>query len=133
MSERPIIVGRVYAKWCKYCKILDPEWEKMKPLLKKFPHKLEEFEDSNIHKLDEFNNENAEYLHHQKVKNRPFPTIFRIKNGKIEYYEGDRKARKMADWFMGKKHIVRTHKHRGGGGSRRRKSHKIRRTRRHRL
>ena len=140
-SHTSTIVGLVSADWCKYCQKLAPEWIKMKTILEKanFPHELQEFKDINIHVLDKFNRENAEFLHHQKVNNRPVPTIFRIgSSGKIEYYKGDRKAHAMANWFMSKSiaHSAKsaTHykqKHRGGGGgSRRRKTRKCRRTRR---
>ena len=32
--KKSIIVGEIYADWCGHCKVLKPEWEKMKTMIK---------------------------------------------------------------------------------------------------
>ena len=99
--KQTVVVGKIYAKWCGFCKELAPEWMKLKHYLT-YKHKqlmpksniaynvisIEQTEmDKKIPLL------NKAYLANstQKViKPNGFPTIFRIYNGQLEYYNGSR-------------------------------------------
>jgi thiol-disulfide isomerase/thioredoxin len=100
-----VIVGKIYADWCGHCQTLGPEWKKMKTLMHKKKGKkhlvyaeIEEKEiESKLRKLEKD--------HRVTVSANGFPTLFRIEKGKVVYYDGERRADKMSEWFL-----------RGGGG-----------------
>ena len=95
-----VIAGMVFAVWCGHCKALKPEWKKLKNMLKSDRRvKLEQVEQSQENtKLVRLNNQ---YLSHspQKIKANGYPTIFKIVNGKLEYYDGERTAVKLFNWI----------------------------------
>jgi thiol-disulfide isomerase/thioredoxin len=106
-NKKPIIIGLIHAKWCIHCRMLIPKWIKMKKNINKKVKmgifekpKFVVIEHSKIYKLDKFNNTNSEYLNHQQVQSQGFPTIFRIKDGKIDYYKDVRDPVVMEKWFM---------------------------------
>jgi|LauGreDrversion4_2_1035121.scaffolds.fasta_scaffold00999_12 hypothetical protein len=105
-----VIAGMVFAVWCGHCKALKPEWKKLKNMLKS-DHRvqLEQVEQSQENtKLVRLNNQ---YLSHspQKIVANGYPTIFKIVDGKVEYYNGERDAIKMFNW------ITATFRKRGEG------------------
>jgi thiol-disulfide isomerase/thioredoxin len=120
MENETPIVGMMYAKWCPHCNVLEPNWKKMEEEVK---DKIEvrSFEESDDR--DEFQQFEKKY----PVKLQSgYPTLFRIENGNIEYYSGDRDAESLIKWALGKK----------TGGTRRRryrphKSHKKSHAKRH--
>jgi thiol-disulfide isomerase/thioredoxin len=95
-----VIAGMVFAVWCGHCKALEPEWKKLKNMLKSDRRvKLEQVEQSQENtKLVRLNNQ---YLSHspQKIVANGYPTIFKIVDGKVEYYDGQRDAVKMFNWI----------------------------------
>ena len=100
-----IIVGKVYANWCGYCKQLAPEWSKLKKSLKRV--QFVEIEEKQINKKQHFESKYAKYLN--SINNKPqlevngYPTIFKIHpNRKIEYYNGPRIASAMKKWIFPK-------------------------------
>ncbi len=108
--KKPIIIGRIHAKWCGHCKTLDPKWKKMVGNIKngvkngkyrKYPH-IEDMESENISKgkLKKFNSDNKEYFGGNDVKFDGFPTLFKVEGGKIDYYGGERETNDMEKWFM---------------------------------
>jgi thioredoxin-like negative regulator of GroEL len=99
-TKSAITVGLIYANWCGHCQALKPEWRKMKRGLHgKNCHYLE-IEDSDPHKDRKMAHVNSR-LKMGKLEVNGYPTVFRIKDGKIEYYQGDRSASAMAQWFKG--------------------------------
>ena len=48
--------------------------------------------DTKLQKLQQENN--------VQLKLEGYPTIFRIENGKVDYYNGNRQANQMAEWYL---------------------------------
>lgn len=119
MENETPIVGMMYAKWCPHCKVLEPAWKEMEKQVK---DKIE------VRSFEESDNQQElkEFQYPVKLQSG-YPTLFRIENGNIEYYSGDRDAESLIKWALGKK----------TGGTRRRryrrqhKSHKKNHTKRH--
>ena len=98
--KNSIVVGKIYADWCHYCQELIPVWKEMKKQLsgkniifKEIEQKLES---------QEINDINYTYLvgSNEKLVSKGYPTIFMIKNGKLNYFNGPRTAKTIADWTM---------------------------------
>lgn len=118
-KHHPIVIGHLYASWCGYCKQLDPHWKKMKANIAKKPYhpipKYLDIESQYLGMLDEFHKMNHDVLNGQTIPQNGFPTIFRIKNGKIDTYNGERTPEAMEKWFMeGSLDSHRKTSHRGG-------------------
>ena len=79
--------------------------------------KYMEIEATDVHLIDEFNKNSPKSMFIDKA--RGYPTIYKITGGKIEYYTGERDAKKMAAWMLNKKNIT-------GGKTRKLKSKKRR-------
>jgi thiol-disulfide isomerase/thioredoxin len=110
-TDKDIVIGKIYAEWCGHCQMLKPEWEKMKNNLKKSNLKYKFYE---IEQTDEDNgiqSINETYLKNADKKlelQGGYPTIFKIVDGKIEYYNGERDSASMEQWIT---------KQRNGGGN----------------
>ena len=109
-------IGKIHADWCSHCISLKKEWDAMKKemeyafgrSIKKTDLSYYDFEDSEHRKrqghfiekgIDDYNNT---FLAHNDIKlavHGGFPTIFKLLDGKLEYYEGNRDAKSMMSWF----------------------------------
>ena len=99
-SKKHIIVGKVYADWCGHCKALKPEWKQMKSRINQTKGRknivYSEIEANQINtKLKKLQKEN-----NIQLKVEGYPTLFRIENGKVDYYNGNREAKQMAEWYL---------------------------------
>lgn len=109
--KNTLIIGKIYADWCGHCIALVPEWKKMKQMVyeKRFENTNVIFKeigdtkenkkrgikmDSLIAKLNKDNRAGQEPV---KIDGG-FPTIFKIYNGKLEYYKGSRDAKSIFEW-----------------------------------
>ena len=109
-------VGRIHADWCGHCVSLKGEWNKLKNMfrhhagrsLKNVTIDHHDFEDSEDQKMQghfvdkELEKYNRTHLEHSNVKvalQGGFPTIFRVLNGQLEYYNGERVAPSLFSWF----------------------------------
>jgi thiol-disulfide isomerase/thioredoxin len=109
-----LIIGKIYADWCGHCIALMPEWKKLKNRIK---HQsvgnvnviFKELGDTKENKakgitvdslIQQFNAKNKANQEKLKVDGG-FPTIFKIYNGKLEYYKGARDADSMYSWVSG--------------------------------
>jgi hypothetical protein len=91
----PIIIGKVYADWCGYCQALKPKWEQLKRILPKGRVQTVEIEETETDKRAQF-----EKTHKKTINVSGYPTIFKIVNGKIEYYTGPREPEDMKRWVL---------------------------------
>ena len=104
---KKIVCGLVYANWCGHCAALKPKWAQMYKNIhakvrknKYYDPLFASFEDTNLDLLREFNEKNADYLDNQSVEHSGYPTLFKIQDGKISYYNGEREPEPMERWFM---------------------------------
>jgi thiol-disulfide isomerase/thioredoxin len=91
-------IGKVYAKWCGYCKVLKPEWDIMKRSLKR--NKDVEIVQVEINQTAKLNKLKKKY---PDLVIKGYPTIFKIDNNGIQYYSGERLANDMAYWALDQK------------------------------
>jgi len=99
-KKNVIVVGKVYADWCGHCQMLKPEWAKMKHRIHSKKGKghvvFAEIEEKDIGtKLKKLEQE-----HGVTVQANGYPTLFRISNGKVHYYNGNRQSNTMANWYL---------------------------------
>jgi thiol-disulfide isomerase/thioredoxin len=101
-AKRPaVVVGKIYANWCGHCTALAPEWEKMKSQLKSKHSSIvfEEIEQSEeAVKLNRVNRLYRKGAVKQVAMQDGYPTIFKIVNGKLSYYNGPRTADALVRW-----------------------------------
>ena len=93
-------VGLIYANWCGHCQALKPEWKKMKRGLHGTNCHYLEIDDSDDHKDRKIAHVNTR-LTSGKLTINGYPTVFKIKDGVLEYYQGERSSPAMAQWFKG--------------------------------
>jgi hypothetical protein len=99
-NKNMIIVGKVYADWCGHCKSLAPEWNKMTKHIRKMKGKhnvaFVKIEEKQIEpKL-----RNIEKHAGVKIHVNGYPTLFRVSDGKVTYYNGNRTSEQMANWYL---------------------------------
>lgn len=111
------IFGLIHANWCGHCQQLMPIWKELKTELLNNSNKNKiriveiESEDSDKdYKIDELNNKYI--LNGDKISIEGFPTIFKIYDGKLEYFSNNRDYETMKNWILQKPLV-----NRGGGGN----------------
>ena len=102
-KQTRIVVGKIYAEWCGHCQMMEHDWDNLKRDLGE--NKKIEFVDDIEQKneTDDVNNVNEKYLKKSRVKlslQEGYPTIFKIKNGKLSYFNGERKYDAMKKWCL---------------------------------
>jgi len=109
-------IGKIYADWCGHCQTLQPEWDRMKNDMKlamgrslqNIHIEFVEMGDTPKNKAKGLTVEgmitkyNGKHLPNsvEKVKSDGYPTLFKVLNGKLEYYSGNRDASSMYTWYM---------------------------------
>ena len=109
-----IVVGKLYMNGCIHCDSLVEPWNQMEKKIGKMVEVIDiESRDLDT-KLEKIN---AEFKTDVSVQGG-FPTIFKIQNGKVEYYEGERTAPELIKWvlitFAIKRKSKKSHKINGG-------------------
>jgi thiol-disulfide isomerase/thioredoxin len=99
-KQNTVIFGKVYADWCGHCKALEKEWDHMKKNIhKKGKNKhivFVQINEKNMGtELRKIETDNGVTIHVSG-----FPTLFRIENGTVKYYNGERTSDKMSEWFL---------------------------------
>jgi thiol-disulfide isomerase/thioredoxin len=107
MGHKMLIIGKIYADWCGHCRILKPEWNKMKYNIKNHkPHNMHQVRYIEIEQAQEqpkVDKVNKIYLSGSEKKlalQGGYPTIFKITQGMLEYYNGPRNAEMMQKWAL---------------------------------
>ena len=100
-----LIIGRIYSNGCPHCIAMQKEWDLLKSLVSKNKRvKVEDIEASdnqegNISRVNKVYGVKGSLLHVVEG----YPTIFKIVNHRVHYFEGERTAKSILFWAMGKK------------------------------
>jgi len=86
VGENKKIIGRFYANWCGHCQRMAQDWKKVVQLLN---DELKGFSYFNIEHGNNMEKHKKNLEQHVKgeVKVDGFPTIFKVIDGKIEYFD----------------------------------------------
>lgn len=87
----------VYADWCGHCNQMKPEWNEMKNRLGANIETIE-IEDSDFDKEMKIRELEDRKLKGEKLEILGYPTMFKIQNGRADYYGGNRTADAMTEW-----------------------------------
>jgi len=98
--KKPIIVGLIYAEWCGHCKDMKKDWKNLTIFLKGKVAKIHEIESTDADKETKINKLNNKYSG-ERLQGNSFPVIFKIKNNKIQIYNGERDFESMKSWVFG--------------------------------
>lgn len=116
-KQHNLHVGRIHADWCGHCISLNKEWKTMQNLfshamgrnLKNVHVEYHDFEDIKNdpkHRGKDYQQEidayNEKHLPHSEAKlelHGGFPTIFKVLDGKLEYFEGNRNSSDIFSWM----------------------------------
>lgn len=118
-SSKQIFVGKLHANWCIHCKSLAPEWARMRKILSKTKGKyrfvsIEQSKEARD--LERLNKYLGLVEDEKKVQMKEgYPTIFKVVDGVVEYYNGPRMTQNLVNW------VKET-----TGGTRKRSTHKRR-------
>jgi thiol-disulfide isomerase/thioredoxin len=98
-NKQPVIVGKIYANWCGYCKTIAPIWKSLKNDYALKEIKFLEFEYANKTKLEKFK---AKSVSHSKLTYTGYPTLFKYDNNEYNYYKGPQDKNSIKKWVLGK-------------------------------
>uniref|UniRef100_A0A6C0D5L0 Thioredoxin domain-containing protein n=1 Tax=viral metagenome TaxID=1070528 RepID=A0A6C0D5L0_9ZZZZ len=103
--KNTFVIGKIYADWCGHCTALAPKWNKLTKLLrKKIPKRqliISSIESENVD--NGLSTLNQTYLSNSDEKvavQGGYPTIFKVVNNTIYYYEGPRELAPMLKWAL---------------------------------
>jgi thiol-disulfide isomerase/thioredoxin len=90
-------VCKIYANWCGHCQDLKPVWAELKNVLSANKNiTMIEIEESEMkEKMGALKN-----ICKQDIDVAGFPTIVKICNKKVEYYQGERSVEALRAWIM---------------------------------
>ena len=113
------IVCKIYANWCGHCQTLKPVWAELKNIMSTTKNvTMIEIEESEMkEKMGTLKN-----ICKQDIDVNGFPTIVKICNKKVEYYQGERSVDGLRAWISTKPITNPTIQ--GGARSHRNKTHR---------
>ena len=93
------IVCKIYANWCGHCQDLKPVWAELKNVMSVNKNiTMMEIEESEMkEKMGKLKN-----ICKKDIDVNGFPTIVKICNKKVEYYQGERSVEGLRAWIMPK-------------------------------
>jgi hypothetical protein len=110
------VVGKLYMNGCGHCVTLEEPWNQMK---KKIGGKVEVANDIEAAQTKELNELNKQHGSNVSVQGG-YPTIYKIKGKKVEYYNGKRITKELVSWALQGVKQGTKHKKIGGGKNRKR-------------
>ena len=102
-KKNTVVVGKIYANWCGHCQNMADDWNALKNDLAKRGGTFEFSEIEQTHESTLLPAVNEKYLKKSPVKVQlqgGYPTVFKIKGGKLSYFEGNRTFEEMRNWFL---------------------------------
>lgn len=102
-KKSPVVVGKIYANWCGHCQNMADDWKALKNDLAKRGDAFEFSEIEQAHESRLIPLVNEKYLKKSQVKvalQGGYPTLFKIKEGNLSYFEGNRTFQEMRDWYL---------------------------------
>lgn len=90
--------GLIYAKWCGYCNAMKPAWDAMKERLEKHI-KIIEIEADDPRRDSMINDINNRIIGEERLVLQGYPTLFKIVNNILTYYNGERTTEDMIAFF----------------------------------
>lgn len=106
IQTSPVVVGKIYADWCGHCINLKPIWAELKDKMKHTDNHFVFVEIEENQMKGGVEKINTEYLEKSTQKlelQGGFPTIFKIQNGQLEYYNNNRDLPSLTNWLTGVK------------------------------
>lgn len=97
----PIVVRLIYMETCVFCKAMEHDWTALTTDIK-----IKHSNDVNIARIEasnqtpELESLSQEHLNGESINVNGYPTIFKIEDGKIHYYNGARKRHQMLKWIL---------------------------------
>lgn len=93
------VVGKIYADWCGHCQNLIPVWNDLKKKLGG-THEFVEVEQKEIDTTNKLAALRKRIKTGDKqIKYEGFPTLFKIKGGKVSYYQGERNLEALTQFY----------------------------------
>jgi len=102
-KKNTVVVGKIYANWCGHCQNMADDWNALKNDLAKRGGAFEFSEIEQTHESTLLPAVNEKYLKKSPEKvslQGGYPTVFKIKGGKLSYFEGNRTFEEMRNWFL---------------------------------
>jgi thiol-disulfide isomerase/thioredoxin len=102
-KKNTVVVGKIYSNWCGHCQNMADDWNALKNDLAKRGGAFEFSEIEQTHESTLLPAVNEKYLKKSPVKVQlqgGYPTVFKIKGGKLSYFEGNRTFEEMRNWFL---------------------------------
>lgn len=90
--------GLIYAKWCGYCNAMKPAWDAMKERLVKHI-RITEIEADDPRRDSMINDINNRIIGEERLVLQGYPTLFKITNNRLMYYNGERTEEDMSAFF----------------------------------
>ena len=102
-GSKKTVIGRIYSKTCVHCVAMEKAWKQLKKMIKQGGGNIvmKDMEARQMgQQLQQMNNQFLGGSDQRVELQGGFPTLFKIKNNKVEYYGGERTADAMFNWAL---------------------------------